>query len=167
MRFDSTVGAIGIVSAMLAALSGCGGDVLPVGGPFGGGLDPAAVVDGGIVSDGNGVLPGTFTSGAGASPTGGAPTWTELYNTYLAVGTVGNCVSPCHAAALSGPPSPAVTFTWLQGLGYVGDTQPLIADPDFSCLTWSNGDMPPGGPKVDPTATGDFTAWAKAGAKNN
>jgi hypothetical protein len=165
MRFHSTVGSIAIASSVLAASAGCGGtDVLPVGGPFGGTLDPAAVVDGGIYGDASGVLdPGVTATGASAAV--GIPTWTDLYNTYFAAGTIGNCTQ-CHAADMV---TPASSFSWLNSssLMYLDPTDPLLLDTTQSCLSWFGGNMPPAGPTTNATAVKDFTAWAKAGAKNN
>ena len=169
MRFDSTVGSIGIVSAIVLAFSGCGGsELLPVGGPFGEELNPGAVGDGGIIGDGNGVLPSTFTASAAI---GGTPTWTEIYNTYFeSSGTIGHCMN-CHLGDVGGTASASALYVWLAASkqGQIGDNPPALVDPDSSCLTWmsSNGTMPYSGTTDNKTATADLMAWAKAGALNN
>jgi hypothetical protein len=168
MRFDWTNGSIGIVSAVLmAACVGCsGGNVLPVGGPFGGTLDPSVVVDGGIPTDSSGVLEReTSTTSVSAASSGNAPTWTQLYQTYMLIGTMGNCTFPgCHDGDMD---TPSDSFTWLASQMQLGDSNPAIVQPGVSCLSWFGGTMPMGGPTMSTTATKDFMAWAAAGAKNN
>lgn len=165
MRFHSTVGSLVIASFVVATGAGCSGTaVLPVGGPFGGTLDPAAVVDGGIYTDGDGVLdPGTTSNGASAAS--GIPTWTDLYNAYFVAGTIGNCV-PCHAMPTE-MATAASSFSFLTAKGYVGGTDPALVDTTSSCLSWFEGSMPPPGTAKSMTAVIDFNTWARAGAKNN
>jgi hypothetical protein len=167
MRFDSRGSSVGIVLTVLAACAGlgCGGaEALPVGGPFGGTLDPAAIVDGGVVGDGDGVLdPGTSSNGSSATGSDAVPTWTQLYNTYFVLNAVGRCTN-CHAQLMATATS---SYSWLQSQGYIGGPTPELVDSTSSCLSWFGGNMPPGGPTNSASATKDFNAWAKAGAKNN
>jgi hypothetical protein len=86
-----------------------------------------------------------------------APTWTQIYDTYFATGTVGVCGS-CHSNATS----PSATYTWLKGQGYINGAQTSL-----SFLTWSGGNMPPSGPASLPQATADVNAWIAAGALDN
>jgi hypothetical protein len=119
------------------------------------------------VSDSGGVLPLAATrSGPGASGEAGvAPTWTQLFNAYLASGTVGNCAhSGCHPSAMG---SPRAAFAFLTAEGQLTGPQPAITDSSSSCLSWLGGDMPPGGPARDPFVDRDLESWVKAGAKNN
>jgi hypothetical protein len=97
MRFDSRGNCVGVASIVLALCAGCGGsDVLPVGGPFGGTLDPAAVADGGIVGAGDGVLDaGNSATVSSSTGSNAIPTWTQLYTDYFVGGTVGRCTN-CH-----------------------------------------------------------------------
>jgi hypothetical protein len=67
-------------------------------------------------------------------------------------------------------PTPAASYTYLVSQGYVGSGCPTLVQVNSSCLTWYNGDMPPGGtddPASDAQAVIDMNAWAAAGAKNN
>lgn len=152
--------------ASLGAL-GCGsGDGVPLGGPFGGAV-PADVMDAVEVSDSGGVLPlssATNVQSASGDPTK-PPTWTQLFNAYMAAGKVGNCAhSGCHQNVMG---NPSAAFSWLGAEHQLGGAMPAITDPDSSCLSWLGGDMPPGGPAFDPAVERDFDAWVKAGAKNN
>jgi hypothetical protein len=103
---------------------------------------------------------GSASSSGGSSSGGAAPTWTAIYDAYLAKGTVGNCRS-CHSQATSA----SGTYSWLQTTGYIGGTTSTLVR-GGSCLTWFGGNMPPGG-RSDPMAVSDMTAWAAAGAPNN
>jgi hypothetical protein len=122
-----------------------------------------------------GMPTGTTTSDAGGPPPpphdgGGppppqdsgmqssAPTWTQLYDKYLASGTVGQC-GGCHSSMHSASGS----YSYMQQRGQI----PGIGDPAQSCLTWLGGNMPPGGPSSTGTAAADFEAWKAAGALNN
>jgi hypothetical protein len=150
----------------LMALGCSGGDGVPLGGPFGGTVY-AGVQDAGGLGDGSGVADLSSTaSGVGVSGNSSAPpTWTQLFNAYMAVGKVGNCGhAGCHQGAMDTPPA---AFSWLQSRGQVGPAHPALMDSSSSCLTWFGGDMPPGGPDSDPVAEKDFDGWLKAGAMNN
>jgi hypothetical protein len=157
---------VALATASLCGSLGCsGGDGVPLGGPFGGAV-PADVMDAGAETDGDGVLDaGAQTSGSASGSSSQAPTWTQLFNAYFAVGKVGNCaLSGCHATYMT---SPSAAFSWLQSEQQVGGSQPALANPNSSCLTWLGGDMPPGGPGAEPSAVTDLDLWLKAGAKNN
>jgi hypothetical protein len=152
--------------ASLGGLGCGGGDGVPLGGPFGGTV-PAYVMDAGTLGDGDGVLPLTNNSNvqsASGDPKK-APTWTQLFNAYLAAGTVGNCAhSGCHRNVMG---SPSAAFSWLHAEQQLNGPEPAIADSSSSCLSWLGGDMPPGGPATDPVVELDLESWVKAGAKNN
>jgi hypothetical protein len=128
----------------------------------------ADVMDAGGLGDGNGVIP--LTSATSASGVSGnsmkAPTWTELFNGYLAAGKVGNCAhsGSCHQNVMR---SPRAAFSWLQAQGQLSGSEPGITDPTSSCFSWLGGDMPPDGPASDPIVERDFELWVKDGAKNN
>jgi hypothetical protein len=159
-------GCMALAMAMTSGSLGCGGgDGVPLGGPFGGTV-PSSIMDAGGPPDGDGVLPASATAGEGLSGSSSqAPTWTQLFNAYFAAGKVGNCAhSGCHQAYMT---SPSAAFSWLRSEDQVGGSQPELADPNSSCLSWLGGDMPPGGPESNPTAVTDFDLWLKAGAQNN
>jgi hypothetical protein len=63
--------------------------------------------------------------------------------------------------------SPATSYTWLQGQGYIGGTASALADPNQSCLAWLGGNMPPSGTSSNAQAVSDIKAWAAAGALDN
>jgi hypothetical protein len=58
-------------------------------------------------------------------------------------------------------------YTWLNGKGYISSSNAPLADPSQSCLSWLGGNMPPGGPSSDMTASSKLKSWAAAGAPNN
>jgi hypothetical protein len=58
-------------------------------------------------------------------------------------------------------------YTWLTGKGYISASNAPLADPNQSCLSWLGGNMPPGGPGSNATASSQLKAWAAAGAPNN
>lgn len=91
----------------------------------------------------------------------GSSTWTMIFDTYLAGGTVGDCIH-CHQETSS----PASAYAWLSGKQYINGTKSLLAG-SGSCLSWFCGDMPPGGPASDPAAASDLKSWVAAGAQDN
>jgi len=110
---------------------------------------------------------GNTGTGAGTGSTGtgtgtgssGAPTWTELYTNYLAVGTIGNCDGSCHRHSQCS--SPSSCYSWI-GSGNRG-----ALSGGGGLLSWDQGYMPTNGPTSEPQAEADFTAWAAAGSQNN
>jgi hypothetical protein len=94
--------------------------------------------------------------------TTGPQTWSHLYTTYLASGTIGNC-SPCHG----GISTASSCYTWMQQKGQVGGTSPALTNSSRSVLSWYGGNMPPGLPAQSAQAVSDFNAWAAAGGTNN
>jgi hypothetical protein len=150
MRLDTAVRRTTFASAFVI-LAGCsGGNDLPVGGPYGGVLPQAAIVDGGLLGDGDGVLPLPINSTA---PIGGTPTWTQLYDKYLVAGAIGDCAdSACHTEM----PTPPIAFSWLTSQGF--PPSELVAP--GSPFGFPN-------PIMSASAVQDFTAWAMAGAQNN
>jgi hypothetical protein len=153
-------------AASLGGLGCSGGDGEPLGGPFGGTVPPG-VMNVPEVSDSGGVLPltnATNVQSASGDPKV-APTWTQLFDAYLAAGKVGNCAhSGCHQNFMG---TPSAAFSWLHAQGQLSGPEPAITDPSSSCLSWLGGDMPPGGPLSDPVVERDFEAWVKAGAKDH
>ena len=89
-------------------------------------------------------------------------TFTQIFETYLAAKTVGNCTH-CHAQMDSASDS----YVWLKAQGYISAPSPLLLDPDNSCLSWYGGTMPPGGTTTNARAVKDMNRWAAAGAKND
>jgi hypothetical protein len=106
---------------------------------------------------------GASSSSSGGTSSGGtaAPTWTQIFNEYLAGGTEGNCTA-CHGQMSS----PRNSYSWLESKGYLGGSSPALTDPNQSPLSWYGGNMPPNGPS-DPKAVADMNAWASAGAQDN
>ncbi len=91
-----------------------------------------------------------------------APTWTQIFNNYLAGSTKGRC-SSCHSQGSS----KANLYSWLQGKGYISGTSSALVDSNQSCLVWYGGNMPTSGVSSWPQAVTDMNAWAAAGALNN
>jgi hypothetical protein len=58
-------------------------------------------------------------------------------------------------------------YAWLQQKGYVGGSNPLLTNPNYSCLSWYGGNMPPSGPSSLPQGEADMNAWAAAGGQDN
>ena len=104
-----------------------------------------------------------------ASGSGSAPTWTQLFNNYLAAGTIGNCgaASPCHQVdgnlgGNCGTAGDCWTWIGLQGQGGLADCQ------GGGLFSWDvHGYMPQNGPTSEPQAEADFTAWIAAGSLDN
>ncbi len=100
-------------------------------------------------------------SSSGVSSGTSAPTWSQIFSSYLASGTTGRCQS-CHSQMRSA----SGAYSWLSSQGYINGKNSILAKTG-SCLTWFNGDMPPGGPRSYAQAQAAMTAWAAAGAPNN
>ena len=135
----------------------------------GGGSGRSAGVDGGMLTSGDaGIAPGALEGGPSPSdasppPLPPAPTFTMLFDAYLAAGTVGDCArSGCHSVMSS----PALAHSYLWGNGYISGTTSAIVTTQ-SCLSWYGGTMPPHGPSSAGSAVTDFNAWVAAGAQNN
>jgi hypothetical protein len=86
-------------------------------------------------------------SGGGSAP---APTWTYLFDTYLAIGTIGDCNGSCHQHSECDNAMDCYNF--------VGT--------NVSILSWEGGFMPPSVP-TSAQAKKDFDAWVAAGSKDN
>lgn len=155
-----------------ACLAGCsGGD--PLGGPYGGTTslvgpnsentqgcrDGGCPADVGQVGDALGessVRDGQTEGGGDATvaiDAAGAPTWTYIYNQYLAT------CQRCHYQMMAAPSA----YTWLRGLGYIDGTKSPLVSTQESVLSWYGGNMPPDG-TANPQAVADMNAWAKVGA---
>lgn len=90
------------------------------------------------------------------------PTWTYLFNTYLAAATPGNCAA-CHGAGYYyGSCDDPVDCYELIGNGQYGG---LSTGGGF--FSWDLGGMPPSGPTSLPQADIDFAAWIAAGSQDN
>lgn len=152
-----------LLVASILAPAACG-DGAPLGGPWGGTEDPVApnthpAADAGPADDSG----DETDSSASPDTSTAAPTWTDVFNKYLAKGTTGNCAaSGCHSQM--GNKSQA--YSWLQALGYIAGKNSVLVSPTSSCLSWYGGNMPIGG-GGNPQAKSDMDAWAAAGAANN
>lgn len=167
--------AIVLVVTATACLAGCGStDQSPLGGPYGGTatLPPPELGSG---SRGGNAAPasepaeggapaeagtGSSSSGSSSGAPPAAPTWTAVYDAYLANGTTGHCVS-CHNQMSS----PSASYSFLASQGFISGSTTRLAG-SGSCFLWFGGNMPPGGTS-DAQAVTDLTAWAAAGAQNN
>jgi hypothetical protein len=130
----------------------------PGGGGYGttGGSDPgSSSTSGGSSSGGGGSSSGGSSSGGTSSS---APTWSQVYDTYLASGTEGHCVN-CHSSASS----PSGAYALVQSGGYINGTQSTVAN----LFSWMGGIMPPGGASSDAKGTAAVKAWVAAGAMDN
>jgi hypothetical protein len=101
------------------------------------------------------------STAATGSADGGAPTWTAIYDAYLAAPTQGRCAS-CHAQMSSA----SGAYDWLSSQGYMAGSSPALTETGASCLSWYGGNMPPGA-SSDAQAVAAMNAWAAAGAKND
>jgi hypothetical protein len=168
---SSTLVAAVLTGAAQALLAGCGYGSSPLGGPYGGTASSPPpspefsstgrsgdASDSGGGADANG---GGDDSGSLTVPT----TWTEIFNSYLAVGTIGNCTdTSCHKY-----PTPKALYAYLQGEGQlgVGGSSPPLTNSSVSCLSWYGGDMPLDGAQSAPQVVMQLDAWAAAGAQDN
>ena len=143
---------VGAGGGEAGAASGSGG------GGSGGGNASSGGSGGGNASSGGGDAAAGGSSGQGG---GKSPTWTAIFDAYLASGAEGHCVS-CHNQT-STPPA---AYAWLTSKGYINGASSTIAA-GGSCLTWFGGNMPPGGPPSDANASADMQAWVGAGAQDN
>jgi hypothetical protein len=143
-----------LVVTTAVVTAGCGGVSDPVGTvpPDQGNLTSPATDDG---DD-----PATSSGGASSGRLT-PPKWTDIYNSYLVTGTIGNCVI-CHAQMRTA----SGAYSYLQSTAYINGTGSLLAKAG-SCLSWYGGDMPPGGTHNNAMAVSDLDAWAAAGAMNN
>jgi hypothetical protein len=110
---------------------------------------------------------------------GSAPTYTELYANYFAVGKPGHCaMSGCHSSSADSTgwvcgPNKDTCYGGMVGIGLINTTYPTasqIADPRQSPLSWIN----PAGPMPNDATRGPFPAgrdailaWVAACAQNN
>jgi hypothetical protein len=107
-----------------------------------------------------------------------APTYTELYDKYFAVGKPGHCATagchgdPEHNVWLCGT-SKDTCYTGMVTEGLINTTNPiasLIADPKNSPLKWINADhgfMPQDAVMAFPEGRDAILAWVAACAQNN
>jgi len=102
---------------------------------------------------------GGGNTGSGSGTSSGAPTWTDLYTKYLAVGTIGNCDGSCHHHSQCS--SASSCYSWI-GTGNHG----AVAN-GGGLFSWDSGYMPTNGPTSEPQAESDFAAWVAAGSLDN
>jgi hypothetical protein len=148
------------VALVVAACSTSSGPAL--GGPHGGnstfdlGPQPgnAAVVDAAYEIPDPPPTPGQMLGG----PPG---TWSHIFYTYLAKGTVGNCTS-CHPQMSD----PKKSYRYLDDQGFLGGANPALVQEGTSCLSWFGGDMPLN-LKQSKAAQDEMTMWGHAGGLNN
>lgn len=107
-----------------------------------------------------------------------APTYTELYDKYFAVGKPGHCANagchgdPDHNVWLCGT-SKDTCYNGMVTEGLINKTNPIaskIADPKNSPLKWVNADfgfMPQDAIKAFPEGRDAIIAWVGACAQNN
>ena len=142
------------------------------GGPSLGSATPSPGDDGGSTrsSPSGTAVDGGTTTGTGATtdasappsppppppPPPAAPTWTQIYDHYLASGTVGHCAD-CHSQAASA----SATYGFLSS--YINGSQSTLS----GIFSWMGGTMPPGGATSNAQATADVQAWIAAGALDN
>ncbi len=184
--------ALAIPAVTLAlTLTHCGSaDQTPLGGPFGGTAtvipEPGAENDGGGQSGSSG---GSSSSSGGSSSSGsqpsddagcsntpsgvsatGAPTFSQLYTTYFATGTVGNCAGTgCHPSDMDNASDSYKYLANDTNKQYCGPPNCLasIANPCTSVLAWFNGSMPLANPVPNAQAAAAVAAWVAAGSKND
>jgi hypothetical protein len=106
-----------------------------------------------------------------------APSYSELYARYFAVGTPGHCAAAhCHGApganVWSCGDSPASCYDGMVHAGLIDVADParsLIADPQRSPLAWVNqaGDMPFDASTPLPEGRDAILAWVAACAPND
>ena len=111
-----------------------------------------------------------------------APTYTELYTKYFAMGTPGHCADTgvggvgCHADALSSGwacgADKDTCYNGMVGIGIIDPGTPkasTIGDPASSPLRWinPNGPMPFDMPVPFDEGRDAIKAWVAAGAQNN
>lgn len=131
------------------------------------------------------LLLGTFalacSSSTGNSPepsAQSAPTYSELYSTYFALGTPGHCAAagchadPGHTVWLCGS-SKSDCYAGMVSVDLIDPSDPtrsLIADERRSPLVWFNpsgGNMPFDAQLGNDAARAAIAAWVAAGAKND
>jgi hypothetical protein len=148
-----------LFASLIATAAGCvacGDPGAPLGGPFGGTT--------GYTAPDSGTAPDVDVPDAprGDSSHGDAPTWTQIYDRYLAAGTVGNC-GGCHS--FLGTAGEA--YDSLSSSGQIhGTSSPIVSHGD-SDMSWFGGFMPLGGPSSDSAAESEMNAWVAAGALQN
>lgn len=107
-----------------------------------------------------------------------APTYTELYNRYFAVGTPGHCAtSGCHGTpdfnAWQCGSSKGACYDGMVAQGLINKTNPIIsviADPRRSPIRWINtegGSMPQDSQASNNAGRDAIIAWVGACAQNN
>ncbi len=120
---------------------------------------------GATVTSGSSIVTTSASSATmGATSSSGstnAPTWTDLYNTYLsdATTTIGDCDGSCHYHTECS--SASACYSWI-GTGKYG-----ALSNGGGLFTWDQGYMPKDGPTSDATAEAAFAAWIAAGSPDN
>lgn len=161
-----------LVVTAVVAISGCSGtEGSPLGGPYGGtgsSPDPTTGTSVDMTEPTPDAGPATprdaGPSGSSGTSGTGAPTWTKIYASSMAAGTVGDCAaSGCHSQMSTAPKA----YTWLKAKKQINGATSALADPKLSSLSWLGGNMPPSGPAANAASAADLAAWAAAGAPNN
>lgn len=146
---------------LMTAVAACGGSD---------NADPDAAVDAMLPSGPDAQVPCNMANAA--------PTYTELYNTYFAVGTPGHCAmegchgDPGHNVWLCGTDK-ATCYQGMLGEGLIDMTNPVaskLSNPNTSPLIWINargGFMPQDALRANAAGADAITKWALACAQNN
>ena len=107
---------------------------------------------------------GAVDAGPVTPPPPIAPTWAQIYASYLSASSNGQCaLSGCHSQMATA----AGAYGWLKARGHINGASSRLVSTSTSRLTWYGGDMPPRGPTTWAQAVADMNAWAKAGALQN
>ena len=107
-----------------------------------------------------------------------APSYSELFESYFAPGTLGHCATAgCHAdpghAVWRCGPTKDDCYAGMTEVGLIDSATPAhsaIVDPHRSPLTWINpagGNMPLDAQGANAAAADALRAWVSAGARND
>jgi len=121
---------------------------------------------------------GAMSDGPESVAGGPAPTYSQLYDDYFALGTPGHCATAgCHAdpghTVWACGATKAECYAGMTKVGLIDPTDPThspIASPTLSPLVWINplgGNMPFDSPAENASARKAITAWVAAGAQND
>ena len=120
-------------------------------------------------------------SGSGTQPSvdgAKAPSYSELFDAYFALGTPGHCATAgCHAdpnhTVWRCGPTKDDCYAGMSEIGLIDAANPAhsaIVDPHRSPLAWINpagGNMPLDAPGANDGAADALRAWVEAGAQND
>ena len=137
-------------------------------------VDAPVIVDAGTVDGPGGGIDASIQCVPPAPGT--APTYTQLYTRYFAVGTPGHCAnSGCHFNGNNGwtcGPNKDTCYAGMVAQGLINPANPrasLIGDRQRSRLRWvsPSGDMPRDNTASNDAARDEIIAWVTACAQNN